>query len=181
MDLTELVRHVASEVFVADNDGFLGNWGMNNFYLYRLATDHLFRFIDWDKSEAFKDTPDYWIWHNHLDTRRPTRNRLWTRVMAYPDLKTHVSGYAAGVRECGRRGDPAAATPDDTRGWLEREVDRQYALINAAVLADPTEAVFERSVSGGGQLRARLRPPAARLRPESGRGFSVKLSRSAKC
>ncbi len=37
MDMAELVRHVATEVFVADNDGFLGNWGMNNFYLYRFA------------------------------------------------------------------------------------------------------------------------------------------------
>ena len=75
-------------MFVADNDGFLGNWGMNNYYLYRLADDHVFHFIDWDKSEAFKDTPDYWIWHNHLDVPETTRNRLWSRVMSYPDLKT---------------------------------------------------------------------------------------------
>ena len=136
MDLTELVRHVATEVFVADNDGFLGNWGMNNFYLYRFATDHRFRFVDWDKSEAFKDTPDYWIWHNHLDAPDPTRNRLWTRAMAYPDLRAL---YLDTLLECANAvvEVPAAATPDDTRGWLEREVDRQYALITPAVLADP--------------------------------------------
>ena len=136
MDMAELVRHVATEVFVADNDGFLGNWGMNNFYLYRFATDHRFRFVDWDKSEAFKDTPDYWIWHNHLDTVDATRNRLWTRAMAFPDLKAL---YLDTLLECANAvvEVPSTSTPDDTRGWLEREVDRQYALITPAVLADP--------------------------------------------
>lgn len=35
MDLHVFLKHVAVESFVADNDGLLGNWGMNNFYLYR--------------------------------------------------------------------------------------------------------------------------------------------------
>jgi spore coat protein CotH len=136
MDLNELIRHVASEVYVADNDGFLGNWGMNNFYLYRAAEDHRFRFVDWDKSEAFKDTPDYWIWHNHLDTPESTRNRLWTRVMSYPDLSAL---YLDTLLECVAVASaiPDDSAPEDTRGWLEREVERQYSLINAAVLADP--------------------------------------------
>ena len=135
MDLTELIRHVASEVYIADNDGFLGNWGMNNYYLYRLATDHVFHFIDWDKSEAFKDTPDYWIWHNHLDAADNIKNRLWTRVMSYPDLK---SQYLDTLLECATVA--TAIPPDspaaDTRGWLEREVEREYVQINAAVQAD---------------------------------------------
>ena len=136
MDLAELVRHVASEVYVADNDGWLGNWGMNNYYLYRLAENHVFHFVDWDKSEAFKDTPDYWIWHNHLDAPDPTRNRLWTRAMSYPDLRNL---YLDTLLECANVANaiPADSLPTDTRGWLEREVDRQYAQINAAVQADP--------------------------------------------
>ena len=135
MDLTELIRHVASEVFIADNDGFLGNWGMNNYYLYRLPTNNVFHFIDWDKSEAFKDTPDYWIWHNHLDAPDTTKNKLWTRVMSYPDLK---SQFLDTLIECADVASavPAGGLPGDTRGWLEVEVERQFGQINAAVQAD---------------------------------------------
>jgi len=138
MDVTELIRHVASEVFIADNDGFLGNWGMNNYYLYRLAENHVFRFVDWDKSEAFKDTPDYWIWHNHLDAPATTRNRLWNRVMSYPDLRSY---FLDTLLECATVATeiPADSLPTDTRGWMERELERQYGLINAAVQADPTK------------------------------------------
>jgi hypothetical protein len=32
---------------------------------------------------------------------------------------------------------PPNALPGDTRGWLEREIDRAYGLIAPAVLADP--------------------------------------------
>ncbi len=139
MDLTELIRHVASEVFVADNDGFLGNWGMNNYYLYRLATDHVFHFIDWDKSEAFKDTPDYWIWHNHLDVARRHQEPAVDPRDVVSGSQESVSGHAAGVREPRRRRFRRAPIAADTRGWLERELDRQYALINAAVQADPNK------------------------------------------
>lgn len=138
VDLTNLVKHVAGEVFVADNDGFLGNWGMNNFYIYRLPASTAFRFINWDKSEAFKDGPDYSIWHNHLDAPLPARNRLWTRVMAQPDLKTL---FLDTLLECASLVEqiPATADPTDTRGWLAAEVDRQSAMIRAAVQADSTK------------------------------------------
>jgi hypothetical protein len=150
MDLNELIQHVGAEVYVADNDGFLGNWGMNNFYLYRLAENHVFRFVFWDKSNAFLDTPDYWIWHNHLDQPDTTRNRLWNRAMASADLKNGFLDFllqiATSVNQV-----PADAPPGDTRGWLEREVERQYNLIRAAVTSDPqkpyTNDQFEASVN----------------------------------
>jgi spore coat protein CotH len=56
VDLGLLMTHVALEIFIADNDGFLGNFGeggMNNFYLYRSATTNQHLPIFWDKSEAF--------------------------------------------------------------------------------------------------------------------------------
>ena len=151
MDLTELIRHVAGEVYVADNDGFLGNWGMNNYYLYRLATDHVFHFVDWDKSEAFKDAPDYPIWHNHLDVPEAIRNRLWTRVMSYPDLKKQ---FLDTLLECANVATavPPDSAPNDTRGWLEREMERQYGLITAAVQADTNKPYsndqFQDAVNG---------------------------------
>jgi hypothetical protein len=135
MDVTEFVRHVASEVYVADNDGFLGNWGMNNFYWYRLGTDHVFHFIDWDKSNAFLDAADYPIWHNHLDVPDSIKNRLFTRVMSYPDLKNQ---FLDTLLECANAASaiPPDAVSGDTRGWMEREIEREYGLINAAVQAD---------------------------------------------
>ncbi len=36
LDLPGFVRYLAVQNFVAENDGFLGQWGINNFYLYRL-------------------------------------------------------------------------------------------------------------------------------------------------
>jgi hypothetical protein len=139
LDAASWVRAVAARVYIADNDAFLGNWGMNNFYLYRAATDHVLNFIHWDLSESFKDTPDYWIWHNHLDAPDPTRNRLWVRLMSYPDLKQL---YLASLLETARVASeplPPDVAAGDTRGWLEREVDRQYALISQAVATDPTK------------------------------------------
>lgn len=135
VDFTELIKHVASEIYVADNDGFLGNWGMNNYYLYRLSTDHVFHFIDWDKSEAFKDTPDYSIWHNHLDAPDANKNRLFTRLMAYPDLQTQFLDTLVQCADMATAIPPDSA-PGDTRGWMEHELEREYGQINAAVQAD---------------------------------------------
>lgn len=138
VDVFDLVRHVASEAFIADNDGFVGNWGMNNFYLYRLFENHQFKFIKWDKSEAFKDGPEYSIWHNHLDVPDAIKNRLWNRVMAYPDLKTSYLDFLLTCADSATE-IPAGSAPDDRRGWLEREIERQYTLIRSAVQADPTK------------------------------------------
>lgn len=135
LDVTGFIRHVAGEVFVADNDGFLGNWGMNNFYMYRFAENNQLKFISWDKSESFKDTPDYWIWHNILDAPPPVQNRLWVRLMAYPDLKAQ---FLDTLLECVRIADeiPVGSDPLDTRGWLVREIDRQYQQIAPSVMED---------------------------------------------
>ena len=58
--------------------------------------------------------------------------------MSYPDLEYL---YLDTLLECADLATaiPADSPPSDTRGWLEREVDRQYAQINAAVQADPNK------------------------------------------
>jgi len=38
LDVSAFIKHVAVEVFIGEKDGVLGDWGMNNFYLYRPAT-----------------------------------------------------------------------------------------------------------------------------------------------
>ena len=135
IDLGQFIRHVAAEVFLAEQDGIIGEWGMNNFFMYRPELSHQFRLIVWDKSQAFVQGPAYPIWHNITDVPEASRNRLMNRAMEYPDLRAL---YLDTLLEAGRAASevPRDTLPGDTRGWLEREIDRAYALIAPSVLAD---------------------------------------------
>jgi hypothetical protein len=142
LDLAKFVKHVAIEVFLADNDGFLGNWGMNNFYLYRHGGQNMHTIIPWDKSETFKDGPGYPLLHNINDVPEADRNRLMLRVLADPELKTL---FLDTLLECARSASEPLVTapettPTDARGWLEREIEREYAQIRDAVLDDSTKS-----------------------------------------
>ncbi len=135
IDLGQFIRHVAAEVFLAEQDGVLGEWGMNNFFMYRPEFSNQFRLIVWDKSQAFVMGQAYPIWHNITDVPEANRNRLMNRAMEYPDLRAL---YLDTLLEAGRAASevPIDTLPGDTRGWLEREIDRGYALIAPSVLAD---------------------------------------------
>ncbi len=135
IDLPQFLRHVATEVFLADPDGFLGNWGMNNFFMYRPEFSNQFRLIVWDKSQAFIDGPAYPIWHNISDVPEANRNRLMVGALQYDDLREL---YLETLLEAGRSASevPVDAVPGDLRGWLEREIERANALIAPSVLAD---------------------------------------------
>jgi spore coat protein CotH len=136
VDLEKFIKHIAIEIFLADVDGFNGAWGMNNFYLYRADARTPFQFIPWDKSEAFKDGPEYQIGRYILDVGPPEQNRLTMRVLRDPDLRNR---FLDTLVECARvlsATDPAI--PGDTRNWMEREVEREYQQISgsAAVSAE---------------------------------------------
>jgi hypothetical protein len=160
VDLNAFIRHVAIEVFLADQDGVIGNWGMNNFYLYRAPSATRFTFIVWDKSQAFADGPTSSIWHNLVAVPANTRNRLMGRAIEYADLRAH---YLDMLSEASRSASdpPLWRIPGDGRGWLERNVDRLHLLIRDAVHADTRRPYsnddFERAVEA---LRtfARQRP-----------------------
>ncbi len=131
LNLTKFIRHVAVEMFLADYDDFLGDFGMNNFYIYRFQDQKLFTLIAWDKSQAFS-SPTYSIWHNITDAAGSRTNRLMSRALASRDLyDLYLDTLAATVN--------AAYEPGttDTRGWLEREIDRENQQIRDAVLIDP--------------------------------------------
>jgi hypothetical protein len=126
---------VATEVFLAEQDGVIGEWGMNNFFMYRPEFSNQFRLIVWDKSQAFVMGQAYSVWHNLTDVPEANRNRLMNRAMEYPDLRAL---YLDTLLEAGRAASevPIDTLPGDMRGWLEREIDRAYALISPSVLAD---------------------------------------------
>ena len=142
LDLTKVIKHVAIEVCLGDNDGFAGNYGMNNFYLYRFQNLNLHTLIPWDKSEAFRDGPAYPILHNLNDVPDQNRNRLIVRALLFDDLRNlyydTMLACAASLSELSVTVPPTV--PADTRGWMEREVDREYAQIMDAAFADPQKS-----------------------------------------
>jgi spore coat protein CotH len=112
------VKYVAIESFVSEIDGFLGGWGMNNFYLYRLPGDGPARLIPWDKDMAFNDIGSSIM-------LRTDQNAIFRRAMSHPHLRQL---YLDVLDECARR-----ASEDN---WLVNEVDSTAALVSAAAHAD---------------------------------------------
>jgi spore coat protein CotH len=128
-------KHIAIENCVTDTDGFNGDYGVNNFYWYHWENSNLFTWIPWDKSEAFQGGADFGIFHNFLDGAPALRNRLSARAMTQDDVRnTYLDTLLACARSLAER-DPQAR--DDERGWMEREIDREYQQIHDLVYADP--------------------------------------------
>ena len=146
VDVRTLVRYVAVETFLAEQDGFVGDWGMNNYYMYRPRESNQFTFVPWDKSHAFVLGPASSIWHNIAGVPEDASNRLFNRLLQYRDLydlylETLTAAAAAA----------AETVPGDARGWLERELDRDLLQIRDAVLSDTlkpfTNEEFEAEVA----------------------------------
>ena len=147
IDLGAFLRFVAIEAYLGDDDGVLGNWGMNNFYTYRFPGTSTFTLLPWDKSDTFPG-PYGSVWHNIVDVPPQQQNRLVNRALNYRDLR---ASWLASLEDCITSSlelDPAQ--PEDG-GWLAREIEREYAQIHAAALADPvkpfTNEAFEDSVN----------------------------------
>jgi hypothetical protein len=146
LDVDEFLRHVAVDNFVTDNDGILGDYGMNNAYLYRGDGTTPFTFIPWDKSEAFKGGVDFGIFHNIADVPPSSRNRLMARLLSFADLRAEYLDLLMGVARSADEPAPGTSGP----GWLQREIEREYAQVRESALADPkkpfTNEEFEQAV-----------------------------------
>jgi hypothetical protein len=125
LDLQEFMKYIAVEQFTAEWDGFAGNWATNNFYLYRFRQNNITQIIPWDKDHAFTfiDVPV---------TFRLDQNVLTRRALAVPALRQVFFDTLLQLATMAE-----ATDPNDPRGWLEREVDRQYKLIAPALADDP--------------------------------------------
>ena len=172
LDLRKFIRHVAVEVFLADTDNFLGQFGMANFYLYRFQATKQFTFIAWDKSHAFSHHASS-IWHNITDVPGSQRNRLMARALSFPDL---YDLYLDTLMECARSASEVAAGSTDGRGWLEREIEREYTQIRDAVLSDPDKPHsnddFEKAVNDV-RVFARLRSDFVTREVSAARGADL--------
>ncbi len=116
LDLAAFVRYIAVQNFVAQNDGFNGYDGMNNFYIYRLENSTSHVFIAWDEDNAFLQ-PDFGI------TTRTDENVLTRRVLDTGSFRTQYFGVLS----------EAASSAAD---WLRQEMQRQFDMINAAMTTD---------------------------------------------
>lgn len=134
IDWDNFLKHIAVENVLADQDGFNGDYGVNNFYFYRKHNTKTFVWIPWDKSEAFKNGPSQAIWHNILDGTPAKRNRLSGRAMTSPDLQSKYLDFLLDAANALVQLD--AENPADKRGWMEREIEREYAQIKDLVYAD---------------------------------------------
>jgi hypothetical protein len=129
LDLTGFLKHVAVERYLAEQDGVIGAFGMNNYYIYRFEKKNLFQLIAWDKSNTFEAGPTESIWRFVTDVPAAQQNVLMRRLLGFPELRNAYLEYlAACARVAGGAG-----------GLLAREVDRLYDQTRATALADPNK------------------------------------------
>lgn len=136
LDVDRLMIHTAIESFLTEVDGFVGDFGMNNFYVYRFEGGTRSTIIPWDKSEAFKGGVTQSIWHNVDDVPSWLQNRLMTRVMRSPEWR---GLYLDTLRRCAdivSEPVPESGEDGERRNWLEAEIRRQYAQIRDASYED---------------------------------------------
>lgn len=127
-DLDLLLAYLAVEAFLADHDGLAGDWGLNNFYLYRFEDGDRFQLIPWDKDYNFREpTQDVFA---GLDG-----HALLAPALRLPTLR---ASYVAALRRCAAVA--AEQVDGDGRGWLEREIAREAALIRPAAHDDRNKA-----------------------------------------
>ena len=122
LDLKQFLKHVAVENYLAEADGLLGLWGMNNFYLYRFAETGRFQFIPWDKDVTFGN-PVQSIGFN-TDSNVLTRRALSQREL--------YESYLDSLQE----------TAKEAEGWLEQE-------LGACLSSDPYGSLRRHPKTGG--------------------------------
>lgn len=127
LDFPAFMRYAAAQNFVAQDDGFLGYDGMNNFYLYRLENSTRHVFLAWDEDNAFWG-PEYPVAMRHDE------NVLMRKAMQVDESRNM---YHATLREAIRSADEP--TGPDGVTWLEYEVRRQSDLIDDALRDDPSK------------------------------------------
>jgi hypothetical protein len=109
---------------MAENDGFLGEFGVNNFYLYRLEHSEQHVLIPWDDDLAFKD-PSFDVFSG------AQANAVMPRILQNRD---YLSLYVATLQETVDSGDHR--TDGSQIGDLEDEIRREISVIEDSMLED---------------------------------------------
>lgn len=129
-DIPAFIRYVAAQNFLADTDGFLGAFGMNNFYLYRLENSELHTLISWDSDNTFYSAQlsinEGW-----------SGNPLMEKLMSNPDYNALYSAEVSRTAQL--------AEADD---WLNTEIIRQVQRVDAAMKEDTSKPFANSTYEG---------------------------------
>jgi spore coat protein CotH len=119
LEVEEFLTYLAVENALAENDGFLGFAGMNNFYLYQYGGQNRFTFIPWDKDTAFQEEswPLFQRVEENVITRRLFEDPALQRTYANQVLRA-VDSFV-------------------NREWLLPQLEAAYGQIREAALVDP--------------------------------------------
>jgi spore coat protein CotH len=121
LDIPQAIRFIAAQVFLAETDGLLGGFGVNNFYLYRLENSDVHVFIAWDADNTF--------YHPEYPTNSGMRDNVLIRAfLAVPE-------YNALFWDEMRRNVQMAEQDD----WLNAEIIRNLQRVEAAMKEDPVK------------------------------------------
>ena len=121
LDLAQAVRFIAAQVFLGETDGFLGGFGINNLYLYRLENSDKHVFIAWDADNTF--------YHPEFPTNSGMNDNILIRaLLAIPE-------YNALWYEEMRRNVQLAEEGD----WLNTEIIRHVQRVEQAMREDPVK------------------------------------------
>jgi spore coat protein CotH len=127
LDLEWTLRYLAVENAIAEIDGVVGDWGVNNFYIYE-GEDGRFRLIPWDMEAGFEDA-DHSIWNNADD------NCLTRGLFQYDKMQKR---YREALWEVMKK--------SVNEEWLIPEIDRIEDQIRKAAYNDPFVGNFNKHV-----------------------------------
>ncbi len=130
LDIPAFIRFLAAQTFLGDTDGFLGNAGINNLYLYRLENRDMHTLIAWDADNTFwgADFPIDVSWAG---------NKLVDKLMSVPEYSALFAAEMARAVELA-----------EADGWLDTEIIRQVQRIDGAMREDPLKPHTEASYEG---------------------------------
>jgi spore coat protein CotH len=134
IDVDRFLTYIAVENAIAGQDGFLGQQGINNLYVYQFTGQSRFAFIPWDQDTTF--VSGSWPVEQRIDT-----NVLARKILADP---AKLQFYRAQVK--------AAASRAVNPAFLNPKLEAYYSVMRNAVLADTkkpyTNEQFEQAVGG---------------------------------
>ena len=130
LDIPAFLRFIAAQSFVAETDGFVGNYGINNFFLYRLENQAVHTVIAWDADNTF------WGPEFSLDVSW-AGNVLIDKLMSVPEYRALYLAEAARAVELA-----------EADGWLDTEIIRQVQRIDTAMREDPLKPYRQETYEG---------------------------------
>ena len=154
LDISAFIRYVAAQNYVAETDGFLGKFGINNFYLYRLENRTVHTLIAWDSDNSF--------WGADLSINEGwSGNTLMEKLMSVPQYNAQYFAEIARANELA-----------EADGWLDTEIIRQVQRIDTAMREDPMKPFSDSNYEGGiGAMLGFARTRIAFVKCEFARGI----------